>query len=279
MGLPPSAQHPACPGRAHSLLNHQCASRRGPTALPVRPAMSQRWRQTAAAHQFPATGLRLCGGSVRPAGPWKELTWERGLAEGGGLSGEGQVESQRQGVRPGGCWYVCRKASGQWEGRAGTWGWLRQEPRKCHSEAWAGLGAKGSPGLLAGGSTVMATLGPTPQAKKSQGGSTLKTMLGFHPVSTGHWQQGLSSDREMSLSRCPREARAGWGQEKAHPWSSRSSGGQQGEMTDQPFRGAQGLPWGLCRLTSWALTIPQRQDTHSHLWGDITVTPIYRVGN
>lgn len=125
----------------------------------------------------------------------------------------------------------------------------------------------------------MGTLGPTLQAKKTQGGSTLKTMLGFHPVSTGRWQQGLSSDREMSLSRCPQEARAGCGQEKAHPWSSRSSGGQQGETTDQPFRGAQRLPWGLRRLTSRGLTIPQRQDTHSHLRGDVTVTPIYRVGN
>ena len=53
-------------------------------------------------------------------------------------------------------------------------------------------------------------------------------MLDVHPVSTSSWQQGPSSDREMSLSQRAREARAGRGEEEAHPWSSGSSGGQPG---------------------------------------------------
>ena len=36
-------------------------------------------------------------------------------------------------------------------------------------------------------------------------------MLDVHPVSTSSWQQGPSSDREMSLSQRAREARAGRG--------------------------------------------------------------------
>lgn len=38
-----------------------------------------------------------------------------------------------------------------------------------------------------------------------------------------------------------------------------------GEWIDQPFRGAQGLPWGLCRLAQLGLTKGPGQDTHSHL--------------
>lgn len=81
---------------------------------------------------FPCTRRRLA-----PAGDsvFSPVTQGLGLAEGGGLPRDRWVESKRRG----GGWYVCRKASGG----AGTQGWLRQEPGKCHSEAWAGRRAKG----------------------------------------------------------------------------------------------------------------------------------------
>lgn len=91
---------------------------------------------------FPCTRRRPA-----PAGDWvfSPVTWGLGLAEEGDSPGTGGWRaSGRRG------WYVCRKASGG----AGTRGWLRQEPGKCHSEAWAGPGAEG-------------TLGPRREAPQS----------------------------------------------------------------------------------------------------------------
>lgn len=105
-------------------------------------------------------------------------------------------------------------------------------------------------------------------------------MWDVHPVSTSSWQQGPSSDREMSLSQRAREARAGLGgRRRPIRGPLGAQGASRGERTDQPFRGAQGAPWGLCRLPSGGLTMPQGQDTHSHLWGGLAVIPAHRVGS
>lgn len=65
--------------------------------------------------------------------------------------------------------------------------------------------------------------------------------------------------------KCVRGKPEGVGQEKAPPGSSRRSGGQQGERTDRSLRGAQGLPWGLHRLTSWGVRPRGRTLTATNL--------------
>lgn len=78
-------------------------------------------------------------------------------------------------------------------------------------------------------------------------------MTDFQPVSTSSRHQGFSSDREMSLSQCRWEARGGGAGEA--PSRVLEELRRPAGREDRPSvtEGAQGLIWGLHRLTSWGV--------------------------
>lgn len=88
----------------------------------------------------------------------------------------------------------------------------------------------------------MATLGPMLEARKSQGGSTLRHYWMFTPYAQENVTEPVSTGGHSRVV-------------------LKELGKPAGEWIDQPFRGAQGLPW----LASLGLTRGPGQDTHSHL--------------